>query len=241
MLKRLIPITGFFIVIAFLTILAAQHLMPNRITNALIYNIAGAATDQRYESSKPSDTHHIRSVNPDISLEEIIRHRGIKPGDDFNVHVDLASRTLQFRHGSDTLKEYRIAGGSKTGLGDKEKEGDYRTPRGEFFVCSKEVYNPSKIYLGSRWMLLSYPGIEAAERGLESKLIDEKTFNRIKSSIGAKKTPPQDTPLGSAVGIHGGAQPKYPRDWTAGCIGMYDQDVEEIFKCIKVGTKVVIE
>jgi lipoprotein-anchoring transpeptidase ErfK/SrfK len=46
--------------------------------------------------------------------------------------------------------------------------------------------------------------------------------------------------LGSTIGIHGGAREGLPKDWTAGCIGMYDEDVEEIFEYIDKGTSVVI-
>jgi len=95
--------------------------------------------------------------------------------------------------------------------------------------------------LGSRWMLLSYPNLEAAERGLNSGLIDEKTYNKVKSANLDKRTPPQDTILGSAIGIHGGAKENLRKDWTAGCVGMYDKDVEEIFEFVKIGTPVFIE
>ncbi|MGI6777402.1 MAG: L,D-transpeptidase family protein [Acetivibrionales bacterium] len=184
---------------------------------------------------------HVHITKPDIPLSEIIKSKGIKEPKEINLHVDLKTRTMFFRYRDIVLKEYRISAGKNTDKGDKEKEGDYRTPRGEFYICTKVKYSPSREYLGSRWMLLSYPNREHAERGLISNLISKADYERIIKSISMKAIPPQDTILGNAIGIHGGAKPDYPRDWTAGCIGMYDEDIEEVFEYVNEGTTVVIE
>lgn len=192
-------------------------------------------------SPEISDKFHTWSVDPDIPLAQIMADKGYNSDDNVNIYVDIKSRTLIFRYSDEDLKKYRISTGPNTDLGDKEKEGDNRTPRGNFYICSKDVYSPPKGYLGSRWMLLSYPNIEAAERGLDSGLIDEKTYNKVKSANLNKRVPPQNTILGSAIGIHGGAKKNLRKDWTAGCVGMYDKDVDEIFEFVKIGTSVFIE
>lgn len=193
-----------------------------------------------YASTPKPDNKHLREVNPDIPLKEIIQSKGLERKRDFSLVVELATRTLLFKHGTETLKEYSIAAGYHTDQGNKEKEGDGRTPLGQFYICSKKVYSPPKGYIGSRWMLLSYPGLEAAEEGFQEGRIDRDTLQQIRKAIERKRVPPQDTILGSAIGIHGGGRPQLARDWTAGCIGMYDQDVEEIFDYVWVGTPVLI-
>lgn len=177
-------------------------------------------------------------------LSDVIKREGIEPNSSFNIYVNLKTRILMFRHEDKVLKRYSIGTGQKTALGNKNKEGDMRTPRGEFYICSKEAYDEPRTVgsgsLGTRWMQLSFPNIEVAERGLEDNSITEEVYNQIVEAIENKKIPPQNTPLGSAIGIHGGSSRTIPRRFTAGCIGMYDRDVEEIFKYLKNGDRVQI-
>jgi lipoprotein-anchoring transpeptidase ErfK/SrfK len=195
---------------------------------------------QLFSNIIPSEVFHLRGVSPDIPLKEILHSKALA-ANSYWLQVKLDTRTLYFKDGDEILKQYRISAGKQTNQGDKEKEGDYRTPKGKFYICSKDAFLKSQGYLGTRWMLLSYPGLEAAERGLKHKIITQKVYDAIVLSISHKNVPPQDTPLGSAVGIHGGGNPALPKDWTAGCIGMYDQDIEEIYEFVKPGTLVIIE
>lgn len=193
---------------------------------------------------RPLLNRHVRINVPNKTLGEILEEQNIEAGSDFNLYIDLQTRSLLFRHEDKVLKRYRIGAGRNTYLGDKEKEGDMRTPLGEFYICSKAVYEQPKTVkegnLGTRWMQLSYPNMEAAERGIKNNQISKEVYDKIKNAIDAKETPPQNTPLGSAIGIHGGAKHSLPRDWTAGCIGMYDKDIEEIFDYLKIGDRVQI-
>lgn len=103
--------------------------------------------------------------------------------------------------------------------------------------------HPDKAYLGTRWMRLSYPSEKHADIGLKSGDIDDRTHRQIIASLKNMQTPLQRTPLGGDIGIHGGTDRIFGGtaiDWTAGCIGMYDSDAEEIYGQVKVGTKVII-
>ncbi|MDP4182267.1 MAG: L,D-transpeptidase [Bacillota bacterium] len=205
------------------------------LATALIFQIIAGFSIMRL-----SKIHHKHSVNPDISLDSIIKTKGIKDTNNFNLYIDLSRRLLYFKYKDKSLKQYVIAAGIKTNSGDKHIEGDCRTPRGEFYICQKAIHAPPRSDSGSRWMLLSYPNIEDAARGLKNRLINKYTYGKIKNAIENKKVPPQNTKLGGLVGIHGGARPDYLADWTGGCIGMYDKDAEEIYKYLKCGSKVVI-
>ena len=52
-----------------------------------------------------------------------------------------------------------------------------------------------------------------------------------------KSIPPQNTPLGSSIRIHGGG---VGEDWTLGCIAMRDPDIVELYSMVKQGTDVLI-
>ncbi|HEY9061184.1 MAG TPA: L,D-transpeptidase [Pseudobacteroides sp.] len=238
---------GLLVLIPLITITAVNFkFMSTKLEDATVYaknkvTSAFQAPDREWKNNEvASDKVHLRSVKPDMQLDEILRSKNIDDKGNFSILIDLDSRTLYLKYKEEVIKQYAVSAGKRSKDGKKEKEGDYKTPIGVFYICQKEVYDPPKTYLGSRWMMLSYPGLEAAEEGLEKKMISKDDYNKIKESYSDKVMPPQTTKLGSYIGIHGGATPDYPRDWTAGCIGMYNQDVEEIYKYVKNGTTVII-
>ena len=191
------------------------------------------------------DRNPIQSSNtqePQImTLAEILKAKGIKdPAAKLRILVDKSDHALRVFWGSEFLKEYHVDIGLG-GQGDKQIEGDYKTPEGTFYITEKTVLSPADQYLGTRWMRLSYPNIEAADRGLKQGLISQATHEKIVYAINNKLTPPQDTPLGSAVGIHGGTVPSFGKDWTWGCVGLKSQDVQEFYDFTKVGTPVIIQ
>ena len=63
-------------------------------------------------------------------------------------------------------------------------------------------------------------------------------YEAIMRALRAKKGPPQNTPLGGDIYIHGnGAQ----SDWTWGCVALENQDIRELYDSVNVGTPVKIE
>ena len=66
-------------------------------------------------------------------------------------------------------------------------------------------------------------------------------FSIILSAIQSGKIPPQRTALGGGVGIHGGGVPELGSNWTWGCVGLTNKDVEDFFDYVNVGTPVIIK
>lgn len=128
------------------------------------------------------------------------------------------------------VKSYRVITGSAGG--DKQREGDCRTPEGQFTVCMK---NPSSRYVLS--LGLDYPNAEDAARGLRAGLITEAEHDAIVRAGRQGRTPPWDTALGGEIMIHGC---KGERTSTLGCVSMDDGDVRELYSAVPVGTAVMI-
>ncbi|HHW32373.1 MAG TPA: LysM peptidoglycan-binding domain-containing protein [Clostridiaceae bacterium] len=179
----------------------------------------------------------VRSIKP---LKDILTEKGISPSvADLEIVVDKSDHTLMiFSHGI-LLKTYHVETGDG-GIGDKQVAGDHKTPEGNFYITQKSVLNPADYYLGSRWLRLSYPNIEDAQRGLNQGIIDKNTYNEIVNAINQGKTPPQYTALGGGIGIHGGDIPEFGNNWTWGCVGLTNKDIEEFYDFVDVGTKVEI-
>ncbi|MEP6901910.1 MAG: L,D-transpeptidase [Actinomycetota bacterium] len=146
--------------------------------------------------------------------------------------VKKSERKLQILDGEKLVKTYRIGLGFAP-EGDKEQEGDGKTPLGEFYVFTKNVR--SKFYLS---LGLSYPSIDDAERGLRENLISPAEHDAIVQAVTDKKMPPQNTRLGGEIYIHGGGT---ERDWTAGCLALKDEEMKEIFEAIPLGAKITIQ
>ncbi len=175
------------------------------------------------------------------SLSQIIAEKGIAMYDaQLKIRVHKSDKILAVYAGNAWLKNYPIELGDN-GMGDKQVSGDHKTPEGTFYITEISVLTPVDEYLGSRWMRLSYPNIEDAERGLSQNLINQWTHDQIVAAINQGQTPPQRTALGGGVGIHGGTTTAKGSNWTWGCIGLSDRDVEEIFPYVTVGTPVLIQ
>ena len=116
--------------------------------------------------------------------------------------------------------------------GDKQREGDLATPEGELYICCK---NPDSKY--HRFLGLSYPNLEDAERGLRDKLISQAEYNEMRDAIAQKKCPPWKTALGGEVGLHG---PCPNVTWTHGCIAMSIEQIERLYDLLEIGDEVVI-
>lgn len=151
--------------------------------------------------------------------------------DNISIKVYKELRVLELYGDDSLIGRFKIAlGGSP--IGDKNIEGDSKTPEGEYYICTRNDKSKFTLFLG-----LSYPNIDDAKRGLEAGLIDEKTFRDISRTIEQNKRPLWNTPLGGAVGIHGKGN---SNDWTLGCIALSDEDIKILWKYVPLKTKVAI-
>ncbi len=162
-------------------------------------------------------------------------------GSPYVIEVIKSQQKLLVRHGERVEKVFRAAVG-KGGPGDKLRRGDHKTPVGTYRVVG---FNPHSRY--SLFMQLNYPNIKDAFFGLKGGLITRAQFDAIARALKEGRVPPQDTPLGGAIGIHGLGQENEKKlvihrnyNWTDGCIALTNEEVRELRKFITIGTKVVI-
>lgn len=146
--------------------------------------------------------------------------------------VYKSKKVLELWNDEKLQKTYPIGIG-KEEKGHKQREGDMRTPEGEYVVCVK---NPkSKFYLS---LGLNYPNNADAKAGLERGAITEQEYRQIVELNDSGKIPLWKTALGGEIFIHGELEKK---DWSEGCIRMFNQDIETLFTLVPVGTPVTIK
>ena len=130
-----------------------------------------------------------------------------------------SKRQLQAFSNGQVIKTYTISLGQNP-TGDKEFEGDKRTPEGLYQINDKNPNSDFHKNLG-----VSYPNPTDIEQA-----------NKI-----GKQT-------GGDIKIHGlrngtGFIGKFQRwwDWTAGCIALTNSDVDELYEHTKIGTPIEIK
>ena len=172
-------------------------------------------------------------TRPRGAEDEEINSRPLKlPLSQPSIVVEKGARRLTLYSAGERVRVFRVALGFEP-AGDKVKQGDGRTPEGDFYVCMKN--ERSKFYLS---LGLSYPNAEDAERGLRDGLITRAQHRQILSAIERGAKPPWDTPLGGEIFIHGGGTTS---DWTWGCVALDNEQIKELFDAVPLGTHVRIE
>lgn len=132
------------------------------------------------------------------------------------VVVNKGARRMHLVNGSTVLKSYDIGLGNEP-VGHKQFEGDGKTPEGMYFI---DRFNPRSTYHLS--VGVSYPNT------------NDKAY-----AAAYRRNP------GGDIFIHGrgpegnAAAPK-KRDWTAGCIAVTDEEIEEIYAMVQTGVPVMI-
>lgn len=157
------------------------------------------------------------------------------PETSFRILVKKSERKLYLYEtvgGKERLrKTYAIALGN-TPTGHKRKQGDGRTPEGEYYITHKNPKSNFYLSLG-----VSYPNINDADEGLKAGLITKNQHDAIAAAIRSKSKPPQNTKLGGDIFIHGGG---VANDWTLGCVALENEDIKELFDLLPVKTPVKI-
>lgn len=152
-------------------------------------------------------------------------------GSDTRIEIYKNDRVLKLFSEGKLVKTFEVAlGGSPKG--EKNKEGDNRTPIGEYYICTRNKKTKYTRFLG-----ISYPNKADAQRSLDNNIISKSEYDKISSAIDKKELPPWNTGAGGAIGIHGGGN---SRDWTWGCIALEDSDIAIIWQYADYKTRVTI-
>ena len=161
--------------------------------------------------------------------------------DKVSLLLSQSEHMLYVKKGDFIVKSYKVALGSG-GRGGKIREGDARTPVGQYLIT--EVRDSDRFHL---FMGINYPNIKDAKRALTDKLITRSDYRAVLDAHIFGRKPPQDLILGGAIGIHGIGTETEKKinihqniDWTEGCIALRNDEVEELSRYVSVGTEINI-
>lgn len=153
--------------------------------------------------------------------------------------VETQPRVLKVMQGGAELEVFPHVAIGRHGADLEKARGDKKTPLGEYRIGW--VNENSKFH---RFLGLTYPNIDNAKRAYRDGMIGEETVRTIMRAELEESIPPQNTPLGGQIGIHGlGAADREIHDafdWTSGCIALTNEEIDRLYKWIRKGTLVVI-
>lgn len=129
--------------------------------------------------------------------------------------INKSERKMMVYDGNNLLNTYTVSLGASP-VGDKQSEGDNKTPEGHYFVETKLGLGVSKYRKSLR---VSYPSPEQKKMGKDGSDI-------------------MIHGLGSKYHYFGKFHRFY--DWTEGCIAVTDDEIDQIYKATKVGVDIII-
>jgi murein L,D-transpeptidase YafK len=147
------------------------------------------------------------------------------PIEPVRIVIDKSNYELYVYDQKGWFATYPVVFGNSS-LDDKKMEGDRNTPEGNFKIASKRVHEK-----WDRFLALDYPTAESLAKF------------RLRKQRGEI---PSNASPGGGVGIHG----TWPHDdymidryqnWTNGCISLKNEDVEDLYSYVPVGTPVTIQ
>ncbi|ABF42771.1 ErfK/YbiS/YcfS/YnhG [Candidatus Koribacter versatilis Ellin345] len=128
-----------------------------------------------------------------------------------------AHRMALYRSGL-LVHQYKVSLGGQP-VGPKTRQGDHRTPEGQYFIEGRNEH--SHYYKSLR---ISYPNATDLQRAREQKVSPG-------GDIMIHGLPNGERFIGKLHLLH---------DWTEGCIAVTDEEMDEIWALVRVGTPVEI-
>jgi murein L,D-transpeptidase YafK len=138
--------------------------------------------------------------------------------------IEKSKHRLTLYHDLIPVKSYPVVFGTSP-IGDKQREGDKRTPEG--ILTIQDLYPHPQ---WSKFLWLDYPNTQSWRKHFQAKMRDELAWH---------------IPIGGEVGIHGvpaGTDIMIDDriNWTLGCPSLKNKDVDELYQWVQKGTVVEI-
>jgi len=153
--------------------------------------------------------------------------------------IDTTAATLSIMVGKHVRIVVPNIAIGRYGATDAKKLGDNRTPLGSFRIAWLQEQSRFHRFFG-----LNYPDLKRARSAMQAGELDIESWRRIERAQRRGATPPQNTLLGGAIGIHGigAGDPRMHEDfnWTNGCVALTNEQIDDLTPWVRVGTRVEI-
>ena len=153
--------------------------------------------------------------------------------------IDATTATLSVMRGSAVVKRFDDVAFGRLGTKPVHYLGDTSTPLGEMRING--ISNSAFTLFFS----LDYPTSQHTKMALDAGKITREQYLSIFNAGLEGRKPPNSTPLGGDIGIHGlGSAPlsiHRQYNWTRGCVALDNQQIRALAAYVRVGMRVVIK
>lgn len=154
--------------------------------------------------------------------------------------IDTSEQKLSIMRDDKVLLVFDDIAIGRYGASRSRMKGSNQTPLGSFQISWIKQHN-----LYYRFYGIDYPNREVADLALSEGRISRQVWKNIISALESTGMPPQDTPLGGYIGIHGigkGDKKMHSHfNWTNGCVAITNAQIDQLSSWVKLGTRVVIQ
>ena len=160
--------------------------------------------------------------------------------DDVRILVDTQQLTLTVLQGGRAVMTIEDIAIGRYGTTTDKRRGDNMTPLGHFRIGWISDDTSFHLFMG-----IDYPRAGMATRAYLEGAVTNKQWQAIRRAARERAVPPQNTPLGGYIGIHGlgegdpAIHAEY--NWTNGCIAVTNEQMDRLAEWVHIGTPVDIE
>lgn len=157
-----------------------------------------------------------------------------------HVVVDTQSQTLTVFEGDRVAERFENIAIGRAGSTPDKRHRDNKTPLGQYRISRIKHDSDYHLFLG-----FDFPTEAQARRALKSGRISRTQYDTIAAAAARDRLPPQNTPLGGYIGIHGigdgdpGVHEAF--NWTEGCIALTNEEVDRLARRVRMGTLVRVK
>ena len=177
----------------------------------------------------------------EITLNEAMISKELSKLGEITIIIDRSNYQLDLYSDTVLVKRYKVVfGKNRSNL--KTSAFDYATPIGNYNIC---IIDTNTQY--HKFLKLNYPNRRDAAEALKNHYINKSEHDKIIQSYSNNNCSQNETPLGANIGIHGTGEYDFIFknlpfifNWTNGSIAVSNENIDELFSVVKIGTKVKI-
>lgn len=177
-----------------------------------------------------------------VTLNEAMVEKKIADLNKVHIVIDRSNFTLELFSDTLLVKKYKAVFG-KNRSKVKSSAFDYVTPTGDYKICKIDTNTQYH-----KFLQINYPNLKDAGEALKSGYIKNEEYQIILKNFENNGCPPANTSLGANIGIQGTGRYNFifknlpfVFNWTNGSIAVSNENIDELYKVVKIGTPVKIK
>ena len=177
-----------------------------------------------------------------VTLAEAMASKNITNLNNVQIVIDRSNYTLELFSDTMLVKKYKAVFGKNRNK-MKTSANDFVTPSGDFQICKIDTNTQFH-----KFLQINYPNTRDAAEALKDKYISKAEHDLIINKLTQHECPPENTALGANIGIHGTGKYNFIFknlpfifNWTNGSISVSNENIDELYNVVKIGTPVRIK